>query len=239
MPGRSLASWPVLDLRLDVEQLEDADAGRHRPLQVGVVDYQRVQRVEEALDVQGEGHDHADLDLAVERHASPEVDHQRQARRVQHLYDRRQPGLERLRRQTRLEVRPVGPREDAHRVFLGPQALYDPDPGDRLLKLGVEVGERLARPAEGARGKSLPYQQRAEDHGDHRERHRGQQRAHREHDGRDGGQQKQGRSRPSRKSAESCGAARRRSAPSTSRRPPGCGRSRPSRASEGGRTGRL
>ena len=140
MPGRSLASWPVLDLRLDVEQLEDADARRHRPLQIGVLDYQRVQRVEEALYVQSEGHDHPDLYLPVERHASPEVDHQRQARRVQHFDDRRQPGLERLRPQAGLEVRPVGPREDAHRVLLGPQALHDPDPGDRLLKLRVQVG---------------------------------------------------------------------------------------------------
>ena len=74
----------------DVQNLEDARDGHHRLLYLSEVSCQPLHGLEEALKVQGEGHEDADLDRPVQHHAPAEEHHERQADGVDRLDGREQ-----------------------------------------------------------------------------------------------------------------------------------------------------
>ena len=175
----------VDDGERDVEHLEDPLPRRHRALHDAVLDGERADRVEEALDVEHEGDHHAEFQRAVEHQRPSEHDDDRERRSGQGVDDgnhhlgvsgRTQMGAQVLRRLVAVE----------HEVHVFPAHSLDGADGvDRFGERPVGDGVGLAGPAEGdprARQPDHP------DHGQRRNQHQRQQpelgmeRQHDDHD---------------------------------------------------------
>ena len=173
MRPSSTASGPVAQLGLLVEQLEDLVERRH-PRLVGRVELrQRLDRVEEVVQRGDEGDQHADRHLAVDRlQAAVEQDPRGRERRQQ--LDRREvrrvqvDGLH-----VRVVVVLVELVEALEVARLLRERAHDADAGQRLLQVGGDRGDLLARGAVGV-GRHDPEGERAER--EHREDEEGQQR---------------------------------------------------------------
>ena len=135
----------VAQLGLLVEQLEDLVQRRH-PRLVGRVELrQRLDRVEEVVQRGDERHQHADRDLAVDRlHAAVEQDPGGRERRQQ--LDRREVGrVEVDGLHVRLAVLVVELREARQVALLLRERAHDPDARQRLLQVGGDRRDLLAR----------------------------------------------------------------------------------------------
>ena len=155
----------VLDLRLNVDQLEDAHAGGHRPLDLGVHRGDLLDGVREPLDVEQEADEEADLHLVVEHLEAAEDEHEYVGGIGQHLGDRHDGALELGRPLVGVQVGLVHRVEVLDVDRLAGEALRDPYARDALLEVVVDEGDRLASGDESPPGVYLP-----DDH--HRDEHR-------------------------------------------------------------------
>ena len=164
----------VLQLGLLVEQLEDLVQRRHPGL-VGRVELrQRLDRVEEVVQRGDEGHEHADRHLAVDRLIAA-VEQDPGGREPAQQLDGREVGrVEVDRLHVRLAVLVVELGEAREVALLLGEGAHDPDPRQRLLQVGGDRRDLLAREPVGVGGDD-PERQRADrQHGEDEERQQGE-----------------------------------------------------------------
>ena len=159
----------VADLRLLVEQLEDLVERRHARL-VGRVELgERLDRVEEALQVEDERGEHADGHGLVQ-HLVAAVEQDRGGGDRRQQLDRREVGRVQVDRlHVGLAVLVVQLREALAVAVLLPEGAHHPHAGQRLLQVGRDVRDLLAREPVGAR-RGDP-----EDHAAHEQHGEGQE----------------------------------------------------------------
>ena len=141
-------------------------------------------RVEEALDVQGEGDEHSSLEAAAKHHAAAEEDDQPQAQGADHLHGGEEEGRVAARLESGVEMRVVGRAELADVRALPVHALDHPHTRYVLLELGVHNRQPLPHPEEGGAREALPHDQHEEQKRNDREGDQRQLHVHQEH-GRD------------------------------------------------------
>src|SRR3972149_5510830 len=159
----------VYDFRLRVQHFEDALAAGHRPLELGVLEDEVADRVEEALDVEGEGDDDADAQGAVQHPHAAEDDDEGGGGGDQQLHQGHDGGGPPPGLHVGAPVVGVHLVEAADVLFFPREALDDADAGDVLLQVGVDDRYRLADADEGAAGAGLPDR-----HGDDEQRYDGE-----------------------------------------------------------------
>ena len=175
----------------NVQHLEDPLPRGHRALHDAVLDGERTDRVEEALDVEHEGDHHAHFQRAVEHQRPSQHDDDGERRAGQGVDDRYHYLGESGRPQMGAEVfrRLVAVEHEVH--ALAAHALDGADGVDRLGQGAVGDGVGLARPAESDAGARQPDHA---DHGQRRNQHQCQQtelQMKRQHDDDDADQQQE------------------------------------------------
>ena len=171
----------VDDVGLGVEHLEDADARRHGALHLGVLHRQVADGVEEALDVQREGHEYGNFEASAEDEVAAEDHDDSERGRHERLDFGQDQRGEATRLQVALEVLVVHVVEVGEVTVLPVEALDHADAGDALLQVGVHQRDRLPHADEGEPRPALPDRDADEEHGHHGERRRGQPGLHQEH----------------------------------------------------------
>ena len=160
-----LGVGPVVHFRFQVQHLEDADAGRHRPLQLAVLHREVAHRLEEALNPHGESQQHPPLDLPLPGHPAPgHDDAEAHGDADEQLHERLQAAGEAAGLQVGVQMLRIQLVEVFQIGLLAVETFHHPHAGNVLVVFAVDHGDGPADAGKGMAGEFLPVAQHQEQH---------------------------------------------------------------------------